>query len=63
MNSQPTKPTNIVENEMASLKRTYQAPILQCYGLVAELTNSTAGSCNNDGNADCKVGTSSMVMA
>jgi len=63
MHSQSSKPTNIVENEMASPKRTYKTPVLQCYGFVTELTNNNTGTCNNDGIAACKVGANSMVMA
>jgi len=44
-------------------KRKYRAPVLRLFGSVTELTASNAGSCNNDGNAACKVGPSTMVMA
>ena len=44
-------------------KRKYRAPVLRLFGSVTELTANNVGSCNNDGNAACKDGTNSMVMA
>ena len=34
-----------------SSKRPYQAPVFSQFGLVSELTNSTAGSCQADNGA------------
>lgn len=45
-----------------SLKQTYKKPVLQRFGLVTDLTNNNAGSCNNDGVASCKVSDTNMVM-
>ena len=40
-------------------KQEYQAPVLQHFGAVTDLTNNTGGSCQDDGN-NCPMGAGTM---
>lgn len=61
MKNQPST-SQVTEMGSISLKQAYKTPVLQRFGLVTELTNNNAGSCNNDGVASCKVSDTNMVM-
>lgn len=61
MRSNIKKPRTYIEK--TPVKQKYQTPVLSHFGSVKELTANNAGSCNNDGQAACKDGLQSMVMA
>jgi len=61
MKNQPNTPLVEAKGSI-SLKQTYKTPVLQRFGLVTDLTNNNAGSCNNDGVAACKDSSPNMVM-
>ena len=47
MKSQLEKPA--AKTVQGTARRRYQAPVLRCFGLITELTNTAVGSCHDDG--------------
>jgi hypothetical protein len=41
---------SISDKNQRPSKQEYQAPVLQHFGAVTDLTNNTVGSCRDDGN-------------